>query len=98
MDLSEELGYVSSSPMVGASREVQPEDELKLPVYKKLHRLIDDQIAMYSNIASLDNRKDAKFTIDQQLEVNRAVVQHLNEQKVLVQTVIGDIEELHSGR
>lgn len=98
MDLSEELSYVSSSSLVGVTREVEPEDEVKLPVYKKLSRLIDEQVAIYSSIASLDGSKDATLTIEQQLEVNKAIVQHLNVQKVLVQTIIGDIEELHSGR
>lgn len=92
--MDEELDYVSSSPLVGAKREVVPEDEAKLSTLVRISRLIDEQLSVYHTISSL-NLSDKNFTVEQQLAINKQVVLHLLEVKTLVETAIDNIEEAH---
>lgn len=88
----EDLDYISSSPLLEAPVDTNPTDEADMPALKIIDGLLDEQIAEYSSINSLDlTNKD--FTIEQQLAVNQRVQQHLQELKLVINTVVEKVRE-----
>lgn len=88
----EDLDYISSSPLLEAPVDTNPMDEADMPALKIIEGLIDEQIEHYSSINSLD-LKDKDFTIEQQLAVNQKVQQHLQELKLVINTVVEKVRE-----
>lgn len=91
----EELGYNSSSPLLGSRIQTKPQDEMDLPALKRVQAQFESQIASYSTITRLVIG-DPNFSIEQQLAVNAKVVEHLLENKAIVDVVIDDIKEKYS--
>ena len=93
----EELPMLSSSPLLATQApKTKPQDELDLPALKRVQNMLTDQIATYSSIQRLTvDEKD--LTIKQQLAVNQAIAFHLQEVKLLVDTVIENIKEKYGG-
>lgn len=92
----EELDYVSSSALLTTPPETKVEDEVDLPALKQIQKRLAEQIASYASISRLA-LGDKTFTIEQQLAINKAIVEHLTEMKVLVDTVIDNIREKYNG-
>ena len=90
---AEELEYKSSSPLLAtAPTPVKPQDEIDLPTLKRVQTMLKSQIASYSHVDRLTvDEKD--LTVQQQLAVNKAIVFHLTEVKLLVDTAITAIRE-----
>lgn len=91
--MDEELTYVSSSPLLDtAPTPAKPKDEIDLPTLKRVQKMLQDQIASYSTIDRLTT-DEKNLSVQQQLAVNKAIVQHLTEVKLLVDTVVENIRE-----
>lgn len=95
--MNEELDYVSSSPLVGAKRQVVAQDELDLPTLSRVQGLIEEQLRHYTSIASLDPANEV-LTVKEQLTVNKHIVQRLGEIKILIDTTIDNVEEMYRDR
>jgi hypothetical protein len=91
--MDEELDYKSSSPLLATAPDnTKPQDEIDLPTLKRVQQMLEDQIASYSTIERLTlDSKD--LTVEQQLAVNKSIAFHLNEIKLLVETVVANIKE-----
>lgn len=91
--MDEELGYVSSSPLIAtAPATTKPQDEVDLPTLKRVQKMLAEQIASYKTTDRLTvSEKD--FTVKQQLAMNQSIAYHLNEVKLLVDTVVENIRE-----
>lgn len=88
----EDLDYISSSPLLNAPVDTNPTDEADMPALKIVEALLDEQIASYSSIDQLDpSNKD--LTIEQQLAVNKKVQTHLQELKIVINTVVEKVRE-----
>ncbi len=88
----EDLDYVSSSPLLGAPVETNPTDESDLPALEALSVMLQDQINSYSTIDQLD-LTDKNFTVEQQLAINKRVQSHLQELKLVIDTVVENVKE-----
>lgn len=91
--MDEELDYKSSSPLLATeNKPVKPQDEVDMPTLKRVQQMLEEQIDSYSTIDRLSvDEKD--LTVVQQLAVNKAIAFHLNEVKLLVETVVANIKE-----
>lgn len=92
---NEELDYVSSSALLPSTPEVKPVDENDLSTLKLVQRTLQDQIKSYQTIDRL-TLADKTFTVEQQLAVNKAIVSHLVELKVIVDTTIENVREKYA--
>jgi len=91
--MEEELPFLSSSPLVTtAPAKVKPQDELDLPALKRIKKILTEQIRSYASIDRL-TVEEKDMTLQQQLAVNKAIKLHLTEFKLLVDTVITNVEE-----
>lgn len=89
----EELPMISSSPLMAtAPPKTKPQDEIDLPALKRVQKKIDEAIASYSTIERLVvDEKD--LTVKEQLAVNKAIVIHLQDLKLTVDTTITNVKE-----
>ena len=95
--MEEELPLISSSPILStAPQPVRAQDEIDLPTLKRVQKTLAAQIASYSSIERL-TVEEKDLSVKQQLAVNKAVVAHLTELKLLVDTVIDNVKEKYSG-
>lgn len=68
------------------------QDELDMPTLKRVQKIIDEQVASYSSVDRL-TVDEKELTVKQQLAVNKSIVAHLSDIKLIVDTVILEIKE-----
>lgn len=90
--LNEELDYVSSSPLLVEAETPKFQDETDEPALKRIQTILGEQIKSYDSIQRLA-LDDKSLSVEQQLAVNRAIVIHLQEIKLLVDTTLTSIKE-----
>lgn len=96
--IEEDFEYVSSSPLVGVDKDKKEAvaDERDLPTLKRLSKRMSDDIELYNSNKSLSAR-DPKFTVDQQLIINQAIVMLLEGYKDMVDNGIKNVKEALNG-
>lgn len=98
MNPNEELGYVSSSPMLSVAREQpKPIDEAEISTLEQAFNLLENRRAYYQSVDSL-SLEDKTFTMEQQLAINRKVLFHVQELESLLQGTINKVREKLDGR
>lgn len=89
----EELGYVSSSPLLDTRKpEPKVQDEVDLPTLKKVQKLLAKEIAARKSTDRL-TVDETHFTVKQQLAMNQEIAHHLTEIKLTVDSAINNIRE-----
>lgn len=95
---NEELPFISSSPLLATqNKPVTTQDEKDLSTLKRVLAHLEQRIAEYQTIDRLEVN-EVPFTVQQQLAVNKSIVYHLQEEKLMIETVINNIKEKYSGR
>lgn len=92
MNENEQLGYISSSPLLVATENVKPIDEAELSTLEAAFKLLEDRKAFYESVSSL-NLTDSVFRVEQQLAVNKKVLFHIQELETLLASTINNIRE-----
>jgi hypothetical protein len=95
-DLSS-LGYVSSAPSLVEVDSARPRDEADLSTLEDILNLLKDRKKYYTNVDSL-SLTDNKFTIDQQLAINKKVAFHIQELETMLSSAIRKVREKQNGR
>jgi len=92
------LGYNSSQPDIDFAPKppVNSQDEIDLPTIKRMFALIKQRRAYYDSNAALSIGID--LTIENQVIVNRKVIQHIDELEALLRSTMSKIEEVHNER
>lgn len=94
----EELGYLSTSPMI--ARKVEKSvivDERDLPTLKRLKNQISSDIDAYRSIDKIV-LGDTVFTVEQQMDINQKLVAHLRHYETMVENGILGVKEAQDAR
>lgn len=95
---SEELAYVSSSPLLDtAPVEVSSVDEDNIDTLEAVFKVIKERKDFYQTILALEENSTT-FTVKEQLATNKRVVQVLGELESLLAGAISKVKEQGNGR
>jgi hypothetical protein len=89
----EELGYISSSPLVATQKtEATPQDERDLSTLKKVQGMLAKEIEARKTTDRL-TLDETIFTVKEQVALNKEIAIILGEIKLTVDTAINNVKE-----
>lgn len=92
MNPNEQLGYISSSPLLVVSDEVKPIDEAEIGTIVQLFNLIQKQKQAYESTVSLDLSEEL-FTVKEQLYLNAESLRRAQSEEALLRATITKVRE-----
>jgi hypothetical protein len=96
--MDEELGYVSSSPLVETAKpKAKAQDEQDISTLKKVQKLLENEIAARKTTDRL-TVDETHFTVKQQLAMNLEIVSILDGFKLTVDSAINNVKEKYAAR
>ena len=91
--IEEELGYVSSSPLVATQKPApKAQDEKDISTLNKVSKMMEAEIAAYASVDRL-TIDETNFTVKQQLAMNKSIAISIKEFKLTVDSAINNVRE-----
>jgi hypothetical protein len=92
MNPNEQLGYISSAPLLVGTEEVKPQDEAEITTLERAFQLLENRQAYYQSIASL-SEADRAFDVSEQLRLNKQMLFLIQELEALLASTINKVRE-----